>query len=56
LDRRVKADDRPELHSFVRGIEADYDAVRNGLALTHNFGAVEGHVNRTILWNQSSSI
>jgi transposase len=42
----VKADDQPELHSFVRGIETDYDAVRNGLTLTHNSGAVEGHVNR----------
>jgi len=42
----VKADDQPDLHSFVRGIEADYDAVRNGLTLTHNSGAVEGHVNR----------
>jgi transposase len=42
----VKADDQPELHSFVRGIEADYDAVRNGLTLSHNSGAVEGQVNR----------
>lgn len=42
----VKADDQPDLHSFVRGIEADYDAVRNGLTLTHNSGAVEGQVNR----------
>lgn len=42
----VKNDDQPDLHSFVRGIQADYDAVRNGLTLTHNSGAVEGHVNR----------
>jgi transposase len=42
----VKADDQPDLHSFIRGIEADYDAVRNGLTLAHNSGAVEGHVNR----------
>jgi transposase len=47
----VKADDQPDLLSFVRGIEADYDAVRNGLTLAHNSGTVEGHVNRIILWN-----
>jgi transposase len=42
----VKGDDQPDLHSFARGIEADYDAVRNGLTLAHNSGTVEGHVNR----------
>jgi hypothetical protein len=40
LDHRREADDLPDLHSFIRGIEADYDAVCNGLNLTHNSGAV----------------
>lgn len=39
-------DDLPALHSFVRGLRRDYDAVTAGLTLTHNSGAVEGHVNR----------
>jgi transposase len=42
----VDGDDHPELHSFAAGIRCDYDAVRNGLALRHNSGPVEGHVNR----------
>jgi transposase-like protein len=48
----VTADDLPHLHSFVAGIQRDYDAVHNGLTLPHNSGHVEGHVNRIILWNQ----
>jgi transposase len=32
--------------SFVRGILADYDAVRTGLTLHHNCGPVEGNVTR----------
>ena len=32
--------------SFVRGVLADYDAVRAGLTLQHNSGPVEGNVNR----------
>ena len=32
--------------SFVRGVLADYDAVRAGLTLHHNSGPVEGNVNR----------
>jgi hypothetical protein len=38
------------------GIRRDYAAVINGLTLPHNSGAVEGHVNRIILWNQRLSI
>lgn len=43
----VEADDQPELHSFVRGIKRDYDAVLNGLTLEWSSGVVEGNVNRT---------
>ncbi len=42
----VEADDQPDLHSFVRGIKHDYDAVLNGLSKTWNSGVVEGNVNR----------
>jgi transposase len=42
----VDADDQPDLQSFAAGLRRDYDAVRNGLTLPHNSGAVEGHVNR----------
>jgi transposase len=52
----VEADDQLELHSFTAGIRRDYAAVINGLTLPHNSGAVEGHVNRIILWNQRLSI
>jgi transposase len=43
----VEADDQPDLHSFVRGIKRDYDAVLNGLTMAWNSGVVEGNVNRT---------
>ena len=43
----VEADDQPDLHSFVRGIKRDYDAVRNGLTMPWSSGVVEGNVNRT---------
>lgn len=33
---RVQADDQPAQKSFAIGINRDYDAVRNGLTLTHN--------------------
>jgi hypothetical protein len=42
----VEADDQPELHSFVRGIKRDYDAVLNGLTMSWSSGVVEGNVNR----------
>ncbi|MEV8517921.1 ISL3 family transposase [Dactylosporangium sp. NPDC051484] len=42
----VEADDLPDLHSYANGLKRDYDAVRNGLTLTHSSGAVEGQVNR----------
>jgi transposase len=42
----VEADDQPDLHSFVRGIKRDYDAVFNGLTKPWSSGVVEGNVNR----------
>ncbi|MGW4094528.1 transposase [Nocardia sp. NPDC004750] len=42
----VDADDQPALHSFVRGLRRDQDAVTAGLSMRWNSGAVEGHVNR----------
>jgi transposase len=42
----AEADDLPHLHRFVRGLRRDHNAVRNGLTLPHNSGAVEGNVNR----------
>ena len=42
----VEADDQPDLHSFVRGIKRDHDAVLNGLTLPWSSGVVEGNVNR----------
>jgi transposase len=42
----VEADDRPDLHSFARGIKHDHDAVLNGLTMAWNSGVVEGNVNR----------
>ena len=39
-------DDQPALHSFVRGLRRDQDAVTAGLTMHWNSGAVEGHVNR----------
>ncbi|MFE5708919.1 transposase, partial [Rhodococcus koreensis] len=47
----VDADGQPALRSFVRGLRRDLDAVTAGLTLPHSSGAVEGHVNRIILWN-----
>ena len=35
-----------ELHSFVAGIDQDYDAVLAALTQLHSSGVVEGHVNR----------
>ncbi|WUI65721.1 ISL3 family transposase [Nocardia sp. NBC_00403] len=42
----VEADDLPALHSFVRGLRRDQDAVTAGLTLPWSSGPVEGHVNR----------
>ncbi|MGH3814015.1 MAG: ISL3 family transposase [Pseudonocardiaceae bacterium] len=42
----VDTDDRPHLHRFVTGLKRDYQAVRNGLTLSHSSGTVEGNVNR----------
>lgn len=40
------ADNLPALHSFVRGLRRDLDAVTAGLTLPWSSGPVEGHVNR----------
>jgi transposase len=42
----VDEDDLPHLHRFVTGLRRDYQAVRNGLTLSHSSGTVEGNVNR----------
>jgi transposase len=42
----VRAHDLPELHSFVTGLQRDFDAAKAGLTLPHSSGKVEGHVNR----------
>lgn len=39
-------DELPALRSFARGLQADYDAVRNGLSSEFSSGAVEGNVTR----------
>ena len=44
--REVREDALPELHSFVFGIEQDYDAVLAALTQPYSSGVVEGHVNR----------
>ncbi|WP_331773195.1 ISL3 family transposase (plasmid) [Embleya sp. NBC_00888] len=40
-----------ELRTFAQGLRKDLDAVTAGLTLPWSSGAVEGHVNRTIMWN-----
>ena len=42
----IEADDQPDLHSFVRDIKRDYDAVLNGLTMPWSSGVVEGNANR----------
>ncbi len=42
----------PELRGFAKGLRKDQDAVTAGLTLPYSSGAVEGNVNRIILWNQ----
>jgi transposase len=42
----IDAEDLPHLHRFVTGLRRDYQAVRNGLTLSHSSGTVEGNVNR----------
>lgn len=43
---RVQADNLPALHSLVKGLRRDLDAVTAGLTLPWNSGPVEGAVNR----------
>jgi transposase len=52
----VQADDLPSLHTFTKGLQRDLEAVTAGLTLPHSSGAVEGAVNRIILWNQRVSM
>ncbi|RJO77686.1 transposase [Nocardia panacis] len=47
----AKASGIAQLASFADGLLKDYDAVRNGLTMEWSSGAVEGNVNRIILWN-----
>ncbi|MBF4480155.1 transposase [Rhodococcus rhodochrous] len=42
----VGKDNLPQLHRFVRRLETDHDAARNGLTMPYSSGAVEGHVER----------
>jgi transposase len=41
-----RANGKPVLRSFVRGLRRDLDAVTARLTLPQSSGAVEGHVNR----------
>lgn len=50
----VSRDDLPHLRRFVRGLDTDHAVVGNGLTLPYSSGAVEGHVNRIILWNMAA--
>ena len=42
----VSADDQPDLHSFITGLNQDTAAVTNAIAQDWNSGPVEGHVGR----------
>jgi len=48
----TEADDQPELHSFANGIRRGQHAVTAGLTLPYSSAAMEGNVNRIILWNK----
>jgi transposase len=41
----------PEIRGFAAGLLKDFDAVRAGLTQHWSSGAVEGNINRVILWN-----
>ncbi len=45
-----------ELRGFARGLRKDWAAVAAGLTVPYSCGAVEGHVNRIILWNLSARV
>jgi transposase len=40
-----------ELRGFASGLRRDWAAATAGLTRPYSSGAVEGHVNRIILWN-----
>jgi hypothetical protein len=44
-----------ELRGFSKGLRKDWAAVTAGLTVSYSSGAVEGHINRIILWNAPSS-
>jgi hypothetical protein len=41
-----------ELRGFSKGLRKDWAAVTAGLTVSYSSGAVEGNVNRIILWNK----
>ena len=41
----------PEVRGFATGLLSDFDAVRAGLTQHWSSGAVEGNINRVIMWN-----
>lgn len=49
--RAIDISEEPALRSFAAGLRRDLDVVTAGLTLPYNSGAVEGHVNRIIMWN-----
>jgi hypothetical protein len=48
---QAKSSPVSELRGFAQGLRKDWAAVTAGLTLPYSSGAVEGHVNRIILWN-----
>ncbi len=44
-----------ELRGFSKGLRKDWAAVTAGLTVSYSSGAVEGHINRIILWTAPSS-
>jgi transposase len=45
-----------ELRGFAKGLRKDWAAVTAGLTVPYSSGAVEGHVNRIIMWNQNCQV
>ena len=50
--RRAETSPVSELRGFSKGLRTAWAAVSAGLTVSYSPGAVEGHVNRIILWNQ----
>jgi transposase len=49
---QAEASDLPQLRSFANGIRRDQQAVTAGLTLPYSSAAMEGNVNKIILWNK----